>query len=57
MVYPCVDRLLSNLSKKYRLGLISNSIHSIPREIVAERGWDGYFSAVVVSWGGWFQEA
>ena len=48
-VYPCVDQLLSDLSKKYRLGMISNSIHSTPREIVAERGWGNYFSAVVVS--------
>jgi HAD superfamily hydrolase (TIGR01549 family) len=49
MVYPCVDQLLSDLSKKYKLGLISNSIHSTPREIVTERGWGEYFSAVVVS--------
>jgi putative hydrolase of the HAD superfamily len=48
-VYPCVDQLLRNLSKKYKLGMISNSIHFTPREIVAERGWGKYFSAVVVS--------
>jgi len=48
-VYPCVDRLLNDLSEKYKLGLISNSIHSTPREIVAEMGWGKYFSAVVVS--------
>jgi HAD superfamily hydrolase (TIGR01549 family) len=49
MVYPCVDQLLSDLSKKYKLGLISNSIHSPPKEMVADRGWGEYFSAVVVS--------
>jgi putative hydrolase of the HAD superfamily len=48
-IYPCVDQLLSDLSKKYKLGLISNSIHSIPIEIVADRNWGKHFSAVVVS--------
>lgn len=47
--YPCSDDLISSLSKKYPIGLICNTIHDIPKELVSNRGWDKYLTVMVLS--------
>lgn len=47
--YPCSDDLIRNLSKKYPIGLICNTIHDVPRELVSGRGWDIYLTVIVLS--------
>ena len=47
--YPCSDELIRNLSRKYPIGLICNSIHDVPRELVSGRGWDKYLTVIVLS--------
>lgn len=48
-VYKCSDELLRSLSSKYPIGLICNTIHDVPREIVASRGWDQFLTTIVLS--------
>ncbi len=47
--YPCVEAVLEELSTRYKLALVSNTMSDQPRELLAERGWDRFFQEVVCS--------
>ncbi len=48
-IYPGVEDMLRDLSGRYPLGMVCNTITDIPNDIVSMRGWGKYFKAVVLS--------
>jgi len=47
--YPCVDDVLRELSARYRLAVLSNTMSDTPRIMLQETGLIGYFDLVVCS--------
>jgi len=47
--YPCVEQLLQELSSKYKVAMVSNTMSDQPRELLQEAGMDKYFDLLVCS--------
>lgn len=47
--YPCVETLLRELSKKYKLAMVSNTMSDQPKLLLREAGMDKYFDLMVCS--------
>jgi HAD superfamily hydrolase (TIGR01509 family) len=48
-LYPCVERTLESLSRRYRLAVISNTMSDNPRVFLSRTGLIRYFDLVVCS--------
>jgi len=46
---PCTERVLEELSRRYKVALISNTMSDHPRVCLAEEGLDRHFSLIVCS--------
>ncbi len=44
--YPCVDSLLEQLSRKYKVALLSNTISDQPKKLIKKAGLDQYFDVM-----------
>jgi len=47
--FHCVEDVLRELSGKYKVALLSNTMSDQPRELLEEGGLDGYFDFIVCS--------
>ncbi|MGD2200339.1 MAG: HAD family hydrolase [Candidatus Bathyarchaeota archaeon] len=47
--YPCTERVLEELHRKYKLAMISNTFSDQPRELLEERGLDELFEVMICS--------
>ena len=47
--YPCVEELLQELSSKYKVAMVSNTMSDQPRELLQEAGMDKYFDLLICS--------
>ena len=47
--YPCVEELLQELSSKYKVAMVSNTMSDQPRELLQEADMDKYFDLLVCS--------
>ncbi len=48
-ILPCVEGVLRELSGRYKVALLSNTMSDQPRELLMEAGLDGYFDLIVCS--------
>jgi len=48
-IYPCVEEVLRRLSKRYKLGLLSNTLSDTPRIALQQARLMGYFDVVALS--------
>jgi len=48
-LYPCVEDVLKELSTKYKLAIISNTISDVPRVFLTSLGLNKYFEMIVCS--------
>jgi len=48
-LYPCVEEVLEELSGRYKLALLSNTMSDTPRIILQQTGLIGHFEVVVCS--------
>ena len=46
---PCVEEVLEELSSKYKVALLSNTMSDQPRLLLEEAGYDKYFDAIYCS--------
>ena len=47
--YPCVEEVLENLSRRYKLAIISNTMSDQPRLLLELTGLDRHFEVIVCS--------
>ena len=47
--YPCIEDLLQELSSKYKVAMVSNTMSDQPRELLQEADMDKYFDLLVCS--------
>jgi HAD superfamily hydrolase (TIGR01549 family) len=47
--YPCAESVLQELSSKYKVALLSNTMSDQPKRLLAESGLDKYFDVIYCS--------
>ncbi len=47
--FPCVEKVLKELSSRYKVALLSNTMSDQPRLLLQEAGYDKYFDAIYCS--------
>jgi len=48
-LYPCVEEVVRELSRRYRLAVISNTMSDTPRYVLRRVGLHGYFEVILCS--------